>query len=220
MRVILAASDTFNTVQRGREGRSHEHMFTAAHHRVRFLCIWDAAMRQVMDGDDLARVSRRIAHEIAERNRGLDHVVLLGIPTRGKPFADRLATELATIEGMPVRAGSLDIGLYRDDIDLRPRTQLGPTIIPENIDGKTVVLVDDVLFTGRTIRAALDAIADIGRPAMVQLAVVIDRGHRQLPIRADFVGKNVPTSPSERVSVRFLEIDGEDGVWIGAGAQS
>ena len=177
-------------------------------------------MRQVMDSDDLARVARRIAHEIAERNRGFDHVVLLGIPTRGKPFADRIATELTTIEGTPVRAGSLDIGLYRDDIDLRPKTRLGPTIIPENIDGKTVVLEDDVLFTGRTIRAALDAIADIGRPAAVQLAVVIDRGHRQLPIRADFVGKNVPTSQTERVSVRFSEVDGEDGVWIGEDTQS
>jgi pyrimidine operon attenuation protein/uracil phosphoribosyltransferase len=172
-------------------------------------------MRQVMDGDDLARVTRRIAHEIVERNQGTEAVVILGIPTRGKPFADRLAAELTVIEGRQIKAGSLDIGLYRDDLDLRPRTRLGPTIIPDDIDAKTVVLVDDVLFTGRTIRAALDALADIGRPASVQLAVVVDRGHRQLPIRADFVGKNTPTSQSERVSVRFGEIDGEDGVWIG-----
>ena len=172
-------------------------------------------MRQVMNAGDLGRVIRRIAHEIVERNEGLDNVVLLGIPTRGKPFADRLATELSTIEGSPVRAGSLDIGLYRDDLDLRPRTRLGPTIIPDDIDGRTVVLADDVLFTGRTIRAALDALADIGRPAAVQLAVVVDRGHRQLPIRADFVGKNTPTSQGERVSVRFTETDDEDGVWIG-----
>ena len=172
-------------------------------------------MRQVMNADDLGRVIRRIAHEIVERNEGLDNVVILGIPTRGKPFADRLSAELSTIEGNPVRAGSLDIGLYRDDLDLRPRTRLGPTIIPDDIDGRTVVLADDVLFTGRTIRAALDALADIGRPASVQLAVVVDRGHRQLPIRADFVGKNTPTSHGERVSVRFAEIDGEDGVWIG-----
>ncbi len=172
-------------------------------------------MRQVMDGDDLTRVTRRIAHEIVERNQGLDAVVILGIPTRGKPFADRLAEELTSIEKRPIKAGSLDIGLYRDDLDLRPRTRLGPTIIPDDIDGRTVVLVDDVLFTGRTIRAALDALADIGRPASVQLAVVVDRGHRQLPIRADFVGKNTPTSHDERVSVRFAEIDGEDGVWIG-----
>jgi pyrimidine operon attenuation protein/uracil phosphoribosyltransferase len=172
-------------------------------------------MRQVMDGDDLTRVTRRIAHEIVERNQGTEAVVILGIPTRGKPFADRLAAELTVIEGRQIKAGSLDIGLYRDDLDLRPRTRLGPTIIPDDIDAKTVVLVDDVLFTGRTIRAALDALADIGRPASVQLAVVVDRGHRQLPIRADFVGKNTPTSQSERVSVRFGEIDGEDGVWIG-----
>ena len=172
-------------------------------------------MRQVMNADDLVRVNRRIAHEIVERNHGLERVVLLGIPTRGKPFADRLAAELSAIEERPVRAGSLDIGLYRDDLDLRPRTRLGPTIIPDDIDARTVVLVDDVLFTGRTIRAALDALADIGRPAAVQLAVVVDRGHRQLPIRADFVGRNIPTSLSERVSVRFSEIDGEDGVWIG-----
>jgi pyrimidine operon attenuation protein/uracil phosphoribosyltransferase len=172
-------------------------------------------MRQVMDGDDLTRVTRRIAHEIVERNQGTETVVLLGIPTRGKPFADRLAAELTIIEGRQIKAGSLDIGLYRDDLDLRPRTRLGPTIIPDDIDGRTVVLVDDVLFTGRTIRAALDALADIGRPASVQLAVVVDRGHRQLPIRADYVGKNTPTSQSERVSVRFGEIDDEDGVWIG-----
>lgn len=168
-----------------------------------------------MSADDLTRVTRRIAHEIVERNQGVGDVVLLGIPTRGTPFASRIAEELEAIEGKPLRAGSLDIGLYRDDLDLRPRTRLGPTIIPGDIDGTTVVLVDDVLYTGRTIRAALDALADIGRPAAVQLAVVVDRGHRQLPIRADFVGKNTPTSQSERVSVRFSEIDGEDGVWIG-----
>jgi len=172
-------------------------------------------MRQVMTQDDLVRVTRRIAHEILERNQGLDGVILLGIPTRGKPFADRLAAELSSIEDRPVRAGSLDIGLYRDDLDLRPRTRLGPTIIPDDIDAKTVVLIDDVLFTGRTIRAALDALTDIGRPAAVQLAVVVDRGHRQLPIRADFVGKNIPTSQQERVSVHFSEIDENDGVWIG-----
>ena len=177
-------------------------------------------MRQVMNGDDLVRVTRRIAHEIVERNQGIDEVVLLGIPTRGKPFADRLASELSAIEEQSVRAGSLDIGLYRDDLDLRPRTRLGPTIIPDDIDGKTVVLADDVLFTGRTIRAALDAIADIGRPAAVQLAVVVDRGHRQLPIRPDYVGKNIPTSQSERVSVRFSEVDGQDGVWIGEEEQT
>jgi pyrimidine operon attenuation protein/uracil phosphoribosyltransferase len=173
-----------------------------------------------MTAEDLGRATRRIAHEIVERNQGMDDVVVLGIPTRGKPFADRLAVELSEIEGRQIRAGSLDIGLYRDDLDLRPRTRLGPTIIPDDIDAKTVVLVDDVLYTGRTIRAALDALADIGRPAAVQLAVVVDRGHRQLPIRADFVGKNTPTSQSERVSVQFAEVDGQDGVWIGEADES
>lgn len=176
------------------------------------------AVRQVMNAEDLGRVATRIAHEIAERNHGLKNVVLLGIPTRGVPFADRIAVALTDIADQPLTAGSIDIGMYRDDIDTRPRTRLGPTNIPEDLDGKTVVLADDVLFTGRTIRAALDALADLGRPSAVQLAVVIDRGHRELPIRADFVGKNIPTSTSERVSVRFLGVDDEEGVWIGEGA--
>ena len=139
---------------------------------------------------------------------------MVGIPTRGKPFADRIAVALGEIESRHVVAGSLDIGLYRDDLDVRSRTRSGPTEISESIDGRTVVVVDDVLYTGRTVRAALDALSDLGRPHSVQLAVVVDRGHRQLPIRADFVGKNIPTSLSERVSVRFEETDGEDGVWI------
>jgi len=195
----------------------------AAHGDVRLFCVYalyskGPVMRQVMDGDDLTRVVRRIAHEIVERNHGLEGTVLLGIPTRGKPFADRLASALTEIEGTPVVAGSLDIGMYRDDIDSRPKTRIGPTDVPEDLDGKTVVLADDVLFTGRTIRAALDALTDLGRPSAVQLAVVVDRGHRQLPIRADYVGKNIPTSIDEHVSVKFTEIDGEDGVWIGEGA--
>jgi pyrimidine operon attenuation protein/uracil phosphoribosyltransferase len=174
-------------------------------------------MRQVMSTEDLTRVTRRIAHEIIERNHGAKDVVLVGIPTRGMPFASRIASELSEIEGRQIVAGSLDIGMYRDDLDTRPKTRIGPTVIPENIDGRTVVIADDVLFTGRTIRAALDALADLGRPGSVQLAVVVDRGHRQLPIRADFVGKNIPTSLTERVSVRFEEIDGEEGVWIDQG---
>ena len=164
-------------------------------------------------------MTRRLAHEIAERNHGVSNVVLVGIPTRGKPFADRLATALGEIEDREVVAGSLDIGMYRDDLDTRSRTRIGPTEIPGNIDGATVVIADDVLYTGRTIRAALDALADLGRPRSVQLAVIVDRGHRQLPIRADFVGKNIPTAMSERVSVRFEEIDGEEGVWIEQGIE-
>ena len=171
-------------------------------------------MRRVMSEEDLGRLTMRIAHEIVERNHGTGDVVLVGIPTRGRPFADRIAVALNEIEEGDVVAGSLDIGMYRDDLDTRPRTRTGPTELPRNIDGRTVVIADDVLYTGRTIRAALDALADLGRPGSVQLAVVVDRGHRQLPIRADFVGKNIPTSISERVSVRFHEVDGEEGVWI------
>ncbi len=172
-------------------------------------------MRQVMSEDDLARITTRIAHEIVERNHGVDSVLLLGIPTRGKPIADRIAAALSDIAGSQVVAGSLDIGLYRDDLDTRPRTRIGPTDIPAPIDGANIVLVDDVLYTGRTIRAALDALADLGRPATVQLAVIVDRGHRQLPIRPDFVGKNLPTSVEEHVSVHVEPVDDDTGVWIG-----
>lgn len=175
-------------------------------------------MRRVMSTEDLGRVTQRIAHEIVERNHGISDVVIVGIPTRGKPFADRIAAALSDIEGREVVAGSLDIGMYRDDLDTRPRTRIGPTDMPEDIGGKTVVIADDVLFTGRTIRAALDALADLGRPGAVQLAVVIDRGHRQLPIRADFVGKSIPTAETDRILVRFDEIDGEEGVWVEHGA--
>jgi pyrimidine operon attenuation protein/uracil phosphoribosyltransferase len=171
-------------------------------------------MRRVMSAVELGRSARRIAHEIAERSESEQGAVLVGIPTRGRPFADRIAVALGEIEDRHVVAGSIDIGLYRDDLDVRPRTRSGPTEIAESIDGRTVVIVDDVLYTGRTVRAALDALSDLGRPHAVQLAVVVDRGHRQLPIRADFVGRNIPTSLSERISVRFEEIDGEDGVWI------
>jgi pyrimidine operon attenuation protein/uracil phosphoribosyltransferase len=166
-----------------------------------------------MTGSDMDRALRRIAYEIVERNKGTADVLVVGIRTRGGPLGVRIGGLLEEIEGQQIPVGILDIGMYRDDIDTRPRTELGPTEIPE-IDGKTVVLVDDVLYTGRTIRAALDALADLGRAAVVQLAVVVDRGHRELPIRADFVGKNLPTSRSEHVTVRVAEIDGEDGVWI------
>lgn len=171
-------------------------------------------MRQVMDRDDISRALRRIAHEIVEHNRGLDGILLLGIHTRGVPLARRLGNTLGEIESRTVPVGSLDIGLYRDDLDRRPTISLGPTEVPVAVDGRTVVLVDDVLFTGRTIRAALDALADLGRAASVQLAALIDRGHRQLPIRPDYVGKNLPTAQAERVTVRIDEVDGEEGVWI------
>lgn len=171
-------------------------------------------MARVMDVDDVDRAIRRIAHEVLERNRGSDDVVLLGIQTRGVPLAERLATALEEIEGEAVAWGSLDIGMYRDDLDRRPKRALGATEIPTALDGKTVVLVDDVLYTGRTIRAALDALADLGRPNRVQLAALVDRGHRELPIRPDYVGKNVPTSHSERVTVRLVERDGADEVVI------
>lgn len=171
-------------------------------------------MRAVMSGGDMDRALRRIAHEVVERNRGTGDIVIVGIRTRGGPLSDRLVGILEAIEPAPVLSGILDIGMYRDDLDQRPRTVLGPTELPTDLDGKTVVLVDDVLYTGRTIRAALDALADIGRASVVQLAVMVDRGHRELPIRADFVGKNLPTSRDEHVTVRVAEIDGEDGVWI------
>jgi pyrimidine operon attenuation protein/uracil phosphoribosyltransferase len=174
-------------------------------------------MRQVMSAEELSRATTRIAHEIIERNHGVSDTIILGIPTRGKPFAGRIADQLSKIEGREVDSGTLDIGKYRDDLDTRPTHGTDRQDIPIDIDGATVVLADDVLFTGRTIRAALDALADIGRPGSVQLAVVIDRGHRQLPIRPDFVGKNLPTALAERVSVRFEETDDVDGVWIDDG---
>ena len=171
-------------------------------------------MALVMDAGDIERAIRRIAHEVLERNRGSDGVVLLGIQTRGVPLAERLAGVLEEIEGEPVAWGSLDIGMYRDDLDRRPKRPLGATDVPVPLGGKTVVLVDDVLYTGRTIRAALDALADLGRPNRVQLAALVDRGHRELPIRPDYVGKNVPTSRDERVTVSLVERDGEDCVII------
>jgi pyrimidine operon attenuation protein/uracil phosphoribosyltransferase len=169
---------------------------------------------QVMDGADVRRVIRRIAHELCERHHGADHLLLIGIHTRGVPIAEDLARAIADFERTHVPVGELDIGLYRDDLDHRPTTRLGRTLVPVDLTGETVVLVDDVLFTGRTIRAALDAVSDLGRPAAIELAVLIDRGHRQLPIRADYVGKNLPTSLDQRVMVRVDGLDREQGVWI------
>lgn len=174
--------------------------------------------RSVLEAPDIARVLTRIAHEIVERAKGAEDVVLLGIPTRGVFLARRLADKLAGITGREVDAGSLDITMYRDDLRLGPARALARTEIPgEGIDGRLVVLVDDVLFSGRTIRAALDAVNDIGRPRAVQLAVLVDRGHRELPIRADYVGKNIPTSLRETVKVQLTEHDGRDCVLLGRG---
>lgn len=171
-------------------------------------------MSHILDQSEIARSLRRISHEIIERNHGIQSVVLMGIPTRGAYLAERLATILQSIEGS-VPFGSLDITMHRDDHRIRPPRPLAQTVIPVGgIEGKIVVLVDDVLFSGRTIRAALDALGELGRPQSVQLAVLIDRGHRELPIRADFVGKNLPTSLKETVQVQLSEIDGRDLVEI------
>jgi pyrimidine operon attenuation protein / uracil phosphoribosyltransferase len=171
--------------------------------------------RQLLTADDMRRALVRIAHEIDERNGGVDDVILVGIRSRGEPLARRIAAALAEFTATAVPVGVLDITLYRDDLKTRgPATRLGKTQVPADLAGKTVVLVDDVLYTGRTVRAALDALADLGRPDRIQLAVMVDRGHRELPIRADFVGKNLPTSRSERVVVRLREYDGSDQVTI------
>lgn len=171
-------------------------------------------MPRVMSGDDLGRAIRRIAHEIVERHRGVDHVILVGIHTRGVPLAEHIADAIDEFEHVKVPVGELDIGLYRDDLDRRPTTRLSRTLVPVDLSDETVILVDDVLFTGRTVRAAIDALLDLGRPARVELAVMVDRGHRQLPIRPDYVGKNLPTSLDERVRVRVEPIDGRAGVWV------
>ena len=171
--------------------------------------------RHVLQQADIARALTRIYHEILESNRGTAGLVLLGIPTRGVTLATRLSVILNAIEPGTVSVGSLDVTMYRDDLAKNPTRAPGRTTIPAGgIDGKTVVLVDDVLYSGRTIRAALDALSDLGRPRTVRLAVLVDRGHRELPIRADFVGKNLPTSTSERIMVRLAEIDGVDEVTI------
>lgn len=171
--------------------------------------------RMVLDEGDLSRALTRIAHQILERNKGSAGLLLLGIPTRGVELANRLARLISGIEGFEIPVGTLDVTLHRDDLRLRPARPLAPTLIPVGgIEGWIVVLVDDVLFSGRTIRAALDAIGEIGRPSAVQLAVLIDRGHRQLPIRADYVGKNLPTAMHEAVRVSLKEIDGQDCVTI------
>jgi pyrimidine operon attenuation protein/uracil phosphoribosyltransferase len=169
---------------------------------------------QVMTGDDIERVIRRISHEILETHRGAESVVLVGIHTRGVTLARMLADTIGSFEGVSVPIGELDIGLYRDDRDLRDDIPHRSTDIPVDISDRHVVIVDDVLFTGRTVRAALDALSDIGRAVTTELAVLVDRGHRELPIRADYVGKNLPTSRDETVRVRLPENDGREGVYI------
>jgi pyrimidine operon attenuation protein/uracil phosphoribosyltransferase len=174
-------------------------------------------MPQVMDADRMNRALTRIAHEILERNRGTDEIALVGIRTRGVPLARRIARSLSQITGDEVATGSLDITLYRDDLmrhAVGPQPVLRRTDIPFTIDDRRILLVDDVLYTGRTIRAALDALIDFGRPLAIQLIVLVDRGHRELPIKADYVGKNFPTSAKQSVQVRLQEVDGIDEVLI------
>jgi pyrimidine operon attenuation protein / uracil phosphoribosyltransferase len=170
---------------------------------------------KVFDADDLRRAHTRIAHEIVERNHGATGVVLIGLYTRGVAVAHRLAEAIERFEGVSVPVGAIDVAFYRDDIGLRRIQPLGPTEVPVDVTGRVVVLVDDVLFTGRTARAALEAITELGRPRAVQLAVLVDRGHRELPIRADYVGKNLPTKVAEDVRVRLHGVDdGDDGIEI------
>jgi pyrimidine operon attenuation protein / uracil phosphoribosyltransferase len=172
--------------------------------------------KAVLTPEEIRRALSRIAHEILERTHGGEGVVLLGIPTRGVYLARRLADRIGEFEGAPPPVGSLDVTMHRDDLRLRPARALQRTEVPPaGVDGKTVVLVDDVLFSGRTVRAALDALNDLGRPRSVQLAVLVDRGHRELPIRADYVGKNLPTAHREAVRVLLAESDGEDSVLLG-----
>jgi|SRR6056297_1296669 len=171
--------------------------------------------KEIIDSSGMDRAITRIAHEILEKNKGTDNLVLIGIRTRGVPLAQRLARKIEEIEDVEVKTGTLDITLYRDDLStVSQQPIVHRTEIPFDISNKKVVLVDDVLFTGRTVRAALDALIDLGRPRQIQLAIIVDRGHRELPIRADFVGKNLPTSLSEVVSVNLKEVDGEDSILL------
>ena len=169
----------------------------------------------IMTPEDMRRSLARIAHEIIERNKTTEHLVLVGMHTRGVPLAKRLVARMEDLGGLKIPVGALDISLYRDDLSsLNPQPTVQRTDIPVNIDGKSIVLVDDVLYTGRSIRAAMDALIDLGRPQSIQLAVLIDRGHRELPIRADYVGKNIPSARHEEIKVQLVETDGVDGVVI------
>ena len=179
----------------------------------------NADVRQLMTHDDMRRAIRRMAHEVIERNRGADGLMIVGLQRRGVPLAERLAAAINEIEGVQVPVGALDINLYRDDLTARPQPLVRPTTLPVSVEGRVVVLVDDVFYTGRTARAALNALMDLGRPKQVQLAVMVDRGHRELPIRADYVGKNVPTATNEQIQVRVVEFDGTEEVVLVEGAQ-
>ena len=172
----------------------------------------DAIERSLMSADDMRRALSRMAHEIVERNGGTAKVALVGIRTRGVPLARRIGRLIAEFEGDAVPVGELDVTLYRDDLSRRVKLPAGPTAMPVDLEGRTVVIVDDVLYTGRSVRAAMDALVDFGRPRAIQLAVLVDRGHRELPIRADYVGKNVPTARAEVVVVKVMEVDGRDEV--------
>jgi pyrimidine operon attenuation protein/uracil phosphoribosyltransferase len=175
----------------------------------------DTIKAQILNRDDVNRIITRLAHEILERNRGLENLVLVGLRTRGAYLAERVAVKIKEIEGSDVPTGFLDVTLYRDDFRTRlKQPSVEVTNIPFAIDEKNIVLVDDVLYTGRTVRAALDALMDFGRPARIHLATLVDRGHRELPIKADFVGKNIPTSSGEEIKVKLAEVDGEDSVNI------
>ncbi len=171
--------------------------------------------KELVDGDGIRRALTRIAHEIVEKNKGTDNLVIIGIRTRGVPLAKRLAKKINSFEDVEIPVGILDITLYRDDLSMVAQQPIvHKTEIPFDINGKSVILVDDVLYTGRTVRSALDALVDLGRPLAIQLAIVVDRGHRELPIRADYVGKNIPTSEQEVVSVNLREIDGQDSILL------
>ena len=175
-------------------------------------------MSAALSAQEISRALTRISHEILEKNSGSSNLTLLGIPTRGAHLASRIATIINSIDSCDVPVGTLDITLHRDDLRMRPPRALMPTLIPQaGIDGRDVILIDDVLFSGRTIRAALDALGEIGRPKSVQLAILVDRGHRELPIRADFVGKNIPTARTQNVKVNLSETDGEDEVLVSEG---
>ena len=176
-----------------------------------------AQITELLDGPSMNRALTRIAHEIIERNKGIDECILVGIKTRGDYLAQRLADKIEQIEGKAIRTGDLDITLYRDDLSTKQvndEAQVQQVAIQYKVDNQKIILVDDVLYTGRTVRAGLDAVMDLGRPSQIQLAVLVDRGHRELPIRADYVGKNIPTSGTERIVVNLIEVDGQDLVTI------